>query len=413
MSHSERVPGVTDDEVAVGPLRGVRILDLTTMFSGAFGASMLGDFGADVIKIELPGTGDPVRGMAPSKDGVSLTWAVLSRNKRSVTLDIRKPEGHELLLRLVAESDVLFENFRPGTLNRYGLDVETLRQAHPGIIVVRVSGYGQTGPARDKAGFGTPATAFSGLTYMTGFEDRPPVNQPFPLADYATGVFSALAAVMALYHRDARGGTGQEVDLALYESLFRLIETVVPAYEQNGTVAERRGNALAVASPVGTYGTCDGKWVVLTASTQRTFARLIEVMNQPDLLTDPRFETNELRVRHNAELDERIAGWFAERDRDAVIRILDAAGVPASPIHSVADIFEDEHYRARGNLIEVDHPVLGTLTMPGVVPTFSKTPGSVRHAGAHSLGAFNTEVYRELLGLTDDELRQLAADGVI
>lgn len=413
MSHSDDVSRRVDAERVHGPMRGTRVLDLTTMFSGAFGASLLGDFGADVIKIELPGTGDPVRGMAPSKDGVSLTWAVLSRNKRTVTLDIRKPAGREMLLRLVAASDVLLENFRPGTLDRYGLDVDTLRQANPGIVVVRVSGYGQTGPARDKAGFGTPATAFSGLTYMTGFADRPPVNQPFPLADYATGVFSALAAVMALYHRDARGGSGQEVDLALYESLFRLIETVVPAYDQLGAVAERRGNALAVASPVGTYATRDGKWVVLTASTQRTFVRLIEVMNRPDLLADPRFETNEQRVRHHAELEEQIVPWFAERDRDDVIGMLDAAGVPISPIHSIADIFEDEHYRARHNLIEVDHPVLGTVTMPGIIPTFSATPGSVLHAGSHSLGAYNVEVYQGLLGMTDDELRQLAEDGVI
>jgi formyl-CoA transferase len=394
-------------------MAGVRILDITTMFSGAFGATLLGDFGADVIKVELPGSGDPVRAMAPSKDGISLVWSVLSRNKRSVTLDIRKPAGRELLLRLVEQSDLLFENFRPGTLDRYGLGYETLRAANPRLVVVRVSGYGQTGPHREKAGFGTPATAFSGLTYMTGFPDRAPVNQPFPLADYATGVFAALAAVMAIYHRDVHAGEGQEVDLALYESLFRLIETIVPAYDQLGVVAERRGNALGVASPVGTFATRDGGWVVLTASTDRTFARFCEVIGQPDLPAEPRFASNELRVQHNDDLEPLVAAWFAAHDRDDAIRRLDEAGVPVSPLMSIADIFADPHYQDRGNLIEVDHPTLGTVTMPGIIPRFSQTPGAVRHAGANDLGAFNTEIYGELLGLSDDDLRRLRDEGVI
>jgi len=397
------------------PLTRIRALDLTTMFSGAFGASLLGDFGADVIKVELPGTGDPVRGMAPSKDGVSLTWAVLSRNKRSVTLDIRKPAGRELLLQLVAKSDVLFENFRPGTLGRYGLDYPTLQAANPGIVVVRVSGYGQSGPYRDKAGFGTPATAFSGLTYMTGYPDRAPVNQPFPLADYATGIFAALSALIALYYRDADGGDGQgqEADLALYESLFRLLESTVPAYDQHGTVAERRGNALAVASPVGTFATRDGRWVVLTASTQRTFERFCTVTGLDWLLTDERFATNELRVSNNAQLEPLVAAWFAARGRDEAIALLDRAGVPISPIVSMEDIFENEHYAARDNLIEVEHPTFGILRMPGLVPKLSRTPGRVKHVGAHELGAFNTEIFGDLLGLTEEQRQQLKADGVI
>jgi formyl-CoA transferase len=396
-----------------GPMRGVRALDLTTMFSGAFGASLLADFGADVIKIELPGGGDPVRAMAPARDGVSLTWAVLSRNKRAITLDVRTSEGRDLLLQLAGRSDVLFENFRPGTLDRWGLDAATLRQANESLIIVRVSGYGQTGPHRDKAGFGTPATAYSGLTYMTGFPDQPPVNQPFPLADYTTGVFAAMAAVMALYHRDARGGAGQEVDIALYESLFRLIETVVPAYDQLHVVPERRGNAMGVASPVGTFATSDGRWVVLTASTERTWLRFCEVIGHSDLQNDPRFATNERRVEHNDALHEIVSAWFATTDRDTAIALLDAAGVPASPINSIADIFEDEHYAARHNIIEVDHPVLGTLRMPGIIPHFSATPGSVRHPGAHEPGAFNAAVFGELLGLSDEEQRRLRASGVI
>ena len=397
-----------------GPLAGVRALDIATMFSGAFGASLLGDFGADVIKIELPGSGDPVRQMAPRKGGTPLPWTALSRNKRSITLDVRQPEGRALLLRLVTISDVLFENFRPGTLDRWGLDYPTLQTANPGLIVVRVSGYGQTGPAASKAGFGTPATAFSGLTYLTGFPDRAPVNQPFPLADYVTGVFAALGALLALYQRDRHGdAAGQEVDLALYESLFRLLEALVPAYDQLGSVPERRGNAMPIASPVGTFATRDGGWAVLTASTERTFQRFCEATGLTALLSDPRFASNEQRVLHNDELHTLIQEWFAARDRDAAIALIDAAGVPISPINSIADIFADPHYRARQNLITIEHPTLGAVTLPGIVPKLSRTPGAVRHAGAPELGAFNAEVYGDLLGLDTDELERLRAMGVV
>lgn len=396
-----------------GPLAGVRVLDVTTMFSGAFGASLLGDFGADVIKVELPGSGDPVRGMAPSAEDVSLVWAVLSRNKRSITLDMRTPAGRDLLLRLAQRSDVLFENFRPGTLDRWGLDADALHGANPNLVIVRVSGYGQTGPYREKAGFGTPATAFSGFTAMSGFPDQPPLNPPFPLADYTTGAFSALAALLALYWRDARGGTGQEVDLALYEPLFRMLESLVPAYQVLGLVPERQGNALAVAAPVGTFATRDGGWVVMTASTQRTFQRFCEVAGLEHLVVDPRYATNESRVRHRATLEADVAAWFAAQERDTAVRLLDEAGVPVSPVMTVADIVADPQYQARGNLVEVEHPLLGRLTMPGIVPALSRTPGRVRHAGAATLGAYNAEVYGELLGLSEEELARLATDGVI
>jgi formyl-CoA transferase len=397
-----------------GPLTGVRALDIATMFSGAFGASLLADFGADVIKIELPSSGDPVREMAPSKDGVSLPWTTLSRNKRSVTLDVRQPEGRALLLRLAAVSDVLIENFRPGTLDRWGLDYATLTSANPRLIVVRVSGYGQTGPYAAKAGFGTPATAFSGLTYLTGFPDRAPVNQPFPLADYVTGVFAALGAVMALYHRDTHGDdVGQEVDLALYESLFRLLESLVPAYDQLGSVPERRGNAMPIASPVGTFATRDGGWAVLTASTERTFQRFCEATGLTVLPQDPRFDSNAQRVRHNDELNELVQAWFAQHDRAEAIALIDAAGVPVSPINSIADIFADPHYQARQNLIEIEHPTLGALTLPGLVPKFSRTPGQLRHPGAPALGAYNGEVFGELLGMDAAELERLRGLGVV
>jgi formyl-CoA transferase len=400
-----------------GALAGVRVLDITTMFSGAFAATLMGDFGADVIKVELPGRGDTVRGMSPSVDGVPLPWTVLSRNKRAITLDVRKPAGRELLLRLVSESDVLIENFRPGTLDRWELSYDVLKEANPGIIVVRVSGYGQTGPYREKAGFGTPATAFSGYTYVSGFPDRPPINQPTPLADYVTGLFACIAALLALYHRDAGEGAGdvqgQEADVALYESLFRLMEAFVPAYDQLGRVPERRGHAMETASPVGTYQCGDGGWIVVTASTQPTWERCARAIGRPHLVEDERFLTNELRVQHAADLNDLLIPWFAARTRDEAQAMMDEHGVPLAPILSIADIFENEHYAARENIIRVDHPTLGSVALPGLVPKLSRTPGRVTHPGPEQPGAFNDEVYGELLGLSDEERGRLAQDGVI
>ena len=398
-----------------GPLVGIRVLDITTMFSGAFGASLLGDFGADVIKVELPGRGDTVRGMSPSKDGVPLPWTVLSRNKRAITLDVRKAAGRELLLRLVGESDVLVENFRPGTLDRWDLSYDVLKEANPGIIVVRVSGYGQTGPYAAKAGFGTPATAFSGYTYVSGFPDRPPVNQPTPLADYVTGLFACIAALMALYHRDAGDGDGQgqEADVALYESLFRLIEAFVPSYDQLGRVPERRGHAMETASPVGTYQCSDGGWTVMTASTQPTWERCANAIGHPELIDDERFLTNELRVQHADDLNELLVPWFANRTRDEAQTVMDEHGVPLAPIMSIADIFENEQYKARENIIRVDHPTLGSVALPGLIPKFTRTPGAVTHPGPEHSGAFNAAVYGDLLGLSEAEIERLRGEDVI
>ncbi len=397
-----------------GPLAGVRVLDVATMFSGAFGATLLGDFGADVIKVELPGRGDSVRGMSPSFKGVPLPWTVLSRNKRTITLDVRKPAGQELLLKLAAESDILIENFRPGTLDRWDLSGETLRASNPGIIIVRVSGYGQTGPDSEKAGFGTPATAFSGYTYVSGFPDRPPINQPTPLADYLTGIFAALGAVMAIYHRDVHDDPeGQEIDLALYEPLYRIMEAFVPAFDKLGRVPERQGHRMDTASPVGTYQTSDGRWVVMTASTQRTWERCAQAIGQPELVNDPRFLTNDLRVKNVDDLDAIIRPWYAARTRGDAQEIMDYYGVPLSAINSIADIFEHPHYQARENIVEVDHPQLGTVKMPGLIPKFSRTPGEIRHPGPAELGAFNTEIYQGLLRLSDAELAALEEEGVI
>jgi formyl-CoA transferase len=397
----------------MGPLAGVRVLDIGTMIAAPFGASLLADFGADVIKVELPGSGDSSRALLPQAEGVSVRFASLNRNKRCVTLDLKADAGRELFLKLVGESDLIIENFRPGTLDRWGLDDETLRRANPGIIVVHISGYGQSGPYRDLAGFGTPATAFSGVTYLTGYPDRPPVSPPFSLADYVAGMTGALAGVMALYHRDVHGDAdGQEIDVSLYEPLFRMLEFLPAEFDINGTIRERTPGVAAGASPAGTFQTSDGSWVVLVTSTERTWQRLPLAIGEPELLDDPRFLTNADRVRHDEPLMQILREWFGSRTYAEAKGALDAAGCPVSLVYSIRDIVEDPHYQERENIVEISHPRLGKLKMPGIVPKFSRTPGEVAFAGP-DLGAHNTDVFGELLGLSDEDLDNLRASGTI
>jgi len=403
---------MTGSPQGTGPLAGVRVLDIGTMIAAPFGASLLADFGADVIKVELPGSGDSSRALLPKPEGVSVRWASLNRNKRCVTLDLKSDAGRGLFLKLVAESDIIMENFRPGTLERWGLDDETLRRANPGIIVVHISGYGQTGPYRDLAGFGTPATAFSGVTYLMGYPDRPPVSPPFSLADYVAGMTGALAGVMALYHRDVHRGEGQEIDVTLYEPLFRMLEFLPAEFDLNGTVRERQPGVAAGASPAGTFQTADGKWVVLVTSTERTWQRLPTAIGRPELLDDPRFLTNADRVRHDDELMAILRDWFGSRTYADAKSALDAAGCPVSLVYSIRDIVEDPHYQERENIVEVSHPTLGRLKMPGIVPKFSQTPGSVVFPGP-DLGAHNRDVFGDLLGLSDEEIARLQDDGTI
>ncbi len=394
-----------------GPLVGLRVMDIATVYAAPFAASLLADFGADVLKVEMPGAGDSLRYLQPFEGEESLVWAALARNKRSVTLDLRKERGQELFLRLLADQDVLFENFRPGTLDRWGLGIERLREASPKLVVVRISGYGQTGPYRQKAGFGTPATAFSGYTYISGFPDRPPLSPQISLTDYVTGLFGALGAMTALYHRDALGGEAQEVDVALYESLFRLLENLVTPYDRLGLVRERTGNMLGASVPAGTYCTGDGKWMVLTTSTDRTFNRLAELMGREEMKTDPRYSTNRERVERRHEVDAIVTEWFRSHTAAEIQRLCDESGVPVSPVNSIADIFADPQFAARDMLVEVEHPTLGKIKVPGIVPKFTDTPGSLRHTGP-TLGQHNLEVYGAL-GLTDDEIAKLGKEGVI
>lgn len=394
-----------------GPLAGIKVLDAGNVFAAPFATALMGDLGADVVKIEVPGAGDPIRGMQPHDGEEPLLWASLSRNKRSVSLDLRQDAGREVFLKLVAEHDVLLENFRPGTLDRWGLDADTLRKSNPRLVIVRISGYGQTGPNASMPGFGTPATAFSGYVHSTGFPDRPPVLPPINLVDYVAGLFAAFGAVVALYHRDALGGEAQEVDVALYESILRFLEAFVTQYDRLGTIHERQGNQVPATVPCGLFKASDEVWIVLSTSTDKTFNRLAELMGRADMIADPRYATNKDRVRHREAVNGIVADWFGARTADEVQKLCDEHGVPVCQVNSMADVFADAHVQARESLVEVEHPRLGSLTMPAVVPRFSNTPGRVRSAGPQ-LGEHTHEVLAGL-GLTADDLEHLSAAGVI
>lgn len=333
-----------------GPLAGLRVLDMATVFAGPFAAALLGDLGADVLKVEMPGVGDPLRALGPFSGDVSLTWAASARNKRSMTLDLRTPEGQDILVQLLAEQDILIENFRPGTLSRWGLPIERLRERNPDLIVVRVTGYGQTGPNAGKAGFGTPATAYSGFVYLSGFPDRPPVMPSVSLVDYLTGMYAAMGALAALHQLRAGGGP-DEVDVALYESMFRMLEVVVAEYDVLKVVRERSGNELAASAPAGIYESSDGQWMVVVTSTERTWTRLATAIDRTDMITDPRYATNRARLERRPELHEIMADWVGARTRTEVEAALAEHQVPCCAVYHVADIFADEHYADRDMLV--------------------------------------------------------------
>ena len=396
----------------LGALNGIRVLDTSTVIAGPFGAAMLGDFGADVIKVEMPGKGDSGRNMGPLFEGKSLRWATFARNKKSITLDLRKEEGKNIFLKLVEKSDIIIENFRTGTFDKWGLDYETLKKANPQIIVIRVTGYGQTGPNANLAGFGTPATAFSGLTYMTGYPDRPPVNPPISLCDYLAGLYSAYAAMVCIYYRDMNHGTGQEVDLSLYESIFRMLEGAVAFYDKTGKNTERRPSISGSASPSGTFKTKDNKWAVLVCSTDRTFEYFAKGIGRNDLLEDSRFNTNGARVKNNALVEKVVIDWMSKHDYKEIKSILDEAGAPVSLVYGMEDIFADPHYAAREDIIQVEHPDFGTLKMPGIVPKLSVTPGEIKWIGP-KMGEHNQEIYQEMLGIDSAELDALKEKGII
>jgi crotonobetainyl-CoA:carnitine CoA-transferase CaiB-like acyl-CoA transferase len=394
------------------PLAGIRILDLGTRIAAPFAATLLGDFGAEIIKVELPGSGDFMRGIGPFLDGYSLWWAVEGRNKKSITLDLRKPRGQELLKRLIAVADVAVENFQPGTLEEWGLGYETLRAINPGLILTRASVYGQSGPYRDRPGLDRNGIGFGGLLYLTGYRERPPVRPGIIISDYLTGVFNAFAIMLALYHRDVRRGTGQWVDLALYESIFRVLEHTVAGYDRLGSVRERQGNRLRNSAPLDNWETKDHQFMCIVAAGDGLFPRLARAMGREDLLRDPRFATFNARVQHADEINDLVGDWVRQHTAAEVEAILVEAQVPVTRAYSIADIFADPHYAARKDIIRVDDPVVGPVRMQAVYPRLSDTPGRVER-GAPRLGEHNNEVYGTLLGLSADEIASLKDADVV
>ncbi|MFB6304916.1 MAG: CaiB/BaiF CoA transferase family protein [Haloferacaceae archaeon] len=401
------------------PLDGLRVVDFTTMISGPFATNLLADFGADVVAVEHPTKPNPIRAWSPRVDDESLWWKSIGRNKRSVTLDLGTEEGSALALELIEDADVVFENFRPGTMERWGLGYDALSDVNPGVIMVRISGYGQTGPRAEKPGFGSIAEAISGWANANGFPDSDPLLPPIPLADLTAAQFAVFATMFAIYERDVGGGAGagpgsgegQVIDVSLYEPLFRLMVTGVEAYDALGETTERTGNRSTNSAPRNLYETADG-YVALSASSQAIFENVAAAIGREDLLDDPRFETNDVRVENAPELDAIIEEWTRERSTDAVIETMEAADAIVGPVYDEADIHEDEQYRARDSLVDVEDPDLGEVTVPNAFPRLSRTDGAVDHLGpAH--GEHNEAVYLDEVGLDRAEFERLREDGVI
>lgn len=393
-----------------GPLTGYRVIELGSTVAGPFCSRLLADFGADVIKIEQK-EGDAVRSMGMSKDGRSLYGASILRNKRIVSIDLRTERGRELARDLCEKADIVIENFRPGTLERWGLGYDVLSAANPGLILVRISGYGQDGPYSQRPGYGVVCEAVSGIREITGDPDRPPARVATSMTDYITGLYGAFGATMAMVERQ-HTGRGQVVDSALYEAAFSFMEPHIPAFQQFGHIARRAGSRLPNHTPNSLYTSREGRYIHITAAAQSVFKRLAKAMGKPELLEDPRFATPAARSKHEDETDTLVNEWTQSLPLAELERVLDEAAVPASRIFNMQDIFSDPHYRAREMLVEPADPVLGPISMANVVPRLSRTPGAVRWAG-HKIGQDTAAVLAEELGLSEKEILQLAADEII
>jgi crotonobetainyl-CoA:carnitine CoA-transferase CaiB-like acyl-CoA transferase len=393
-----------------GPLSGVRVIDIGTMVAGPVAGTLLADFGADVIKVEQPGRGDTLRHIGPFEGGESLWWNVEGRNKKSMTLDLRQPEGQRILKELVKDADVLVENFRPGTLDRWNLSWQVLEQVNPRLVMLSVSGYGQTGPLAPRAGYDRMGLAFGGTLGITGYPDRAPVRPGTAVADYQTALFGAFGTMVALYNRDVNGGRGQQVDLSLYEAVFRFTDVMVTAYDKLGLRRERTGNLHFAAAPGDHFETSDGRYIALTVSSDRMYRRLCEAM--PELLDDPRFSTHAARLANVEEINRAVGAWIKSLPVPELCDVLDDKGLAYSLIYSVEDIMTDSQYESRGTIVTVDNPRIGSLKMPAPQPRFSGTPAPVVEA-APELGAHTEEILREHLGLSDDQIAALRTSGTI
>jgi crotonobetainyl-CoA:carnitine CoA-transferase CaiB-like acyl-CoA transferase len=395
------------------PLAGLRVLDLGTFIAAPFCATMLGEFGAEVLKVELPDAGDSMRTLGEEREGIPLFWLQESRNKFAITCNLRDPEGQEVIRDLVRVGyDIVVENFRPGTLERWNLGYESLKTINNGLIMARISGYGQEGPARSLPGFGRIAQAFGGLTYLCGFPDRAPANPgSATIADYVSGLFAAYGVLTAERHRAATG-TGQLIDIALFESVFRVLDSLAITYSVTGKVRERMGTATALAAPHNHYPTRDGKWVAIACTNDRIFARLASVMEQGELTTDPRFLRERERVANRADIDRIVEAWTRSHDLAPLISALNQAEIPCSPINSIADIFQDQQFAARAALTAFQHPILGEIKMPSVVPRLSETPGAIEWLG-RGLGEDTSSVLGRALNYSAERIAELRTRGII
>jgi len=396
--------------VAHGPLQGLKVIEMGQLIAGPFAAKTLSDFGAEVVKIEPPGAGDPLRQWRLVKDGTSVWWQVQSRNKRSVALDLRKPEGQDIVRRLVAEADVLIENFRPGAMEGWGLGPEVLQALNPRLIMLRVSGYGQTGPYRDRPGFGVVGEAMSGLRHLTGEPGRVPVRVGVSIGDTLAALHGVIGILMALHHRH-RSGQGQVIDVALYEAVFNCMESLLPEYSAFGAVRGPAGSALPGIAPTNAYACQDGGYALVAGNGDSIFKRLMQCIGRPDLASDPELASNTGRVKRVQELDAAIGAWTAEHTVDEVLAALASAEVPSGKIYTVADIAADAHYAARGMLEQVTMDDGSALTVPGFVPKLSLTPGG-HHRNAPALGQDTDAVLREV-GLSEVQIAELRARGVV
>lgn len=395
------------------PLAGARVIEMGSFLAGPFCGQLLADFGAEVIKIEPPGKGDPMRIWGRhQKNDRTLWWPIIARNKKSVTLNLREEEGQEMARSLIAEADVLVENFRPGTMERWGLGYDELKKLNPGLVMVRVSGYGQTGPYKDQAGFGVIGEAMGGIRQVTGFPDFAPPRIGLGIGDSLTGTFGALGALTALYHRAAHGGEGQVVDIGIYEAVLALMESTIPEYALTGYTRGRTGSILPGIAPSNIYPTSDGDYVLIAGNADTVFGRLAAAVGHPEWASEERYATHHARGERQEELDEMISDWTRERTADEILGAMRDAGVPAGKVYTAADMMEDPHYEARNNIVHVEDPEIGSVPMQNVVPRLTDTPGEVRWTGP-TLGQHNDEVYADILSLGIEEREALRERGII
>jgi len=393
------------------PLEGVRVLEMGQLIAGPFAGCMLAYFGAEVVKIEPPGKGDPLRNWRALKNGVSLWWRSMGRNKKCITLDLRSDKGREIARALATRADVLVENFRPGTMERWGLGPDALKGDNPGLVYTRISGYGQTGPYASRPGFASVCEGVGGFRFLNGFPGQPPVRPNLSLGDTLAALHAVIGILLALAERDKPEGRGQVVDVAIYEAVFNMLESVVPEYDGAGLVRGPSGSTLTGIVPTNTYLCADGKYVVIGGNADSIFQRLMRAAERPEMADDPRLRDNAGRVAHQEEVDDAISQWTASLEADEVLRRLDEAAVPAGPIYNVEDMMRDEHFHARGlfQVVEVDGE---PLRIPAIVPRLEETPGATEWPGP-AVGEHNREVLGELLGYSDAELEALRAEGVV